>query len=55
MTQFVSYFPTYEKAFLNWMVQTYQPLTACENRAFRTLCQSLNVKAPLLGHEKVRS
>jgi hypothetical protein len=53
-SNFITYFPTFQKAYINWLVQTYQPLSSCENLAFRTLCQSLNVKAPILGHEKVR-
>jgi hypothetical protein len=51
---FVTYFPTFQKSYINWMVQTYQPISCCENSAFRTLCQSLNIKAPILGREKVR-
>ena len=49
VTSFVTYFPTFEKALIDWMIQTYQPISSCENLAFRTLCQSLNVKAPLIG------
>ncbi len=51
---FVTYFPTFQKAYINWMVQTYQPISCCENSAFRTLCQSLNIKDHILGREKVR-
>jgi hypothetical protein len=54
MSNFITYFPTFQKAYINWLVQTYQPISSCENLAFRTLCQSLNVKAPILGREKVR-
>jgi hypothetical protein len=54
VTSFVTYFPTFEKALIDWMIQTYQPISSCENRAVQTLCQSLNVKAPLIGQEKVR-
>lgn len=32
LSQFVSYFPTFEKAFLNWMIQTYQPVSCCEKK-----------------------
>jgi hypothetical protein len=51
---YVTYFSTFQKAYINWMVQTYQPFTSCENLAFRTLCQSLNIQAPILGQKKVR-
>jgi hypothetical protein len=51
---FVTYFPTFQKAYINWMVQTHQPISCCENSAFRAMCQSLNIKAPILGREKVR-
>ncbi len=34
ISKFVTSFPTFEKAFVNWMVQTYQPLSACEKAAF---------------------
>jgi hypothetical protein len=54
ISNFVTQFPSFEKAFINWMVQTYQPLSACENVAFKTMCHSLTVKAPILGREKIR-
>jgi hypothetical protein len=54
MTKYIMYFPTFEAAFINWMIQLYQPMSMCENASFRTLCQSLSPKAPLLGREKVR-
>ncbi len=52
MTKYIMYFPTFETAFINWMIQMYQPMSMCENASFRTLCQRLSPKAPLLGCEK---
>ncbi len=49
VSSFVSYFPSFEKALIDWMIQIYQPISSCENSAFQTLCQSLSVKAPLVG------
>jgi hypothetical protein len=51
---FIAYFPSFEKAYTNWVIQTYQPLSSCENPAFRTMCQSLNMKAPFIGRERLR-
>ncbi len=28
---FIAYFPSFEKAYTNWVIQTYQPLSSCEN------------------------
>jgi hypothetical protein len=35
VTSFVTYFPTFEKVLIDWMIQTYQPISSCENRAFK--------------------
>ena len=51
---FVAYFPSFEKAYTHWVIQTYQPLSSCENPAFRTMCQSLNIKTPFIGRERLR-
>jgi hypothetical protein len=37
-----------------WIVQTYQPLSACENPFFREMCCSLNPKAPIIGAHKIK-
>jgi hypothetical protein len=34
MTKFIMYFLTFEKAFINWMIQMYQPISACQNASF---------------------
>jgi hypothetical protein len=31
---FVAYFPSFEKACTHWVIQTYEPLSSCENPAF---------------------
>jgi len=55
VTGFMSYFPNHEKALINWVIKTYQPLTACEEESFRQYSQSLNLKAPVIGREKLRT
>jgi len=54
ITGFVTYLPSSEKAFVRWVIETFQPLTCCEEPSFRTYCQSLSLKAPLIGREKLR-
>jgi hypothetical protein len=50
---FVAYFSSFEKAYMHWVIQTYQPLSSCTNLAFRTMCQSLNIKTPFIGRERL--
>lgn len=52
ISTFVTYTPSYEKCFLDFVVETYQPISICEHRTYRALCQSLNIKAPIYGREK---
>jgi len=54
ITTFVKYSPSYDNCLLDFMVQTYQPIGICEHPTYRALCQSLNVKAPIHGREKVQ-
>jgi hypothetical protein len=48
----VTYTPSYEKCFLDFVVETYQPISICEHCTYRALCNSLNIKATIYGHEK---
>jgi hypothetical protein len=52
---FVAYAPSFERSLMSWIVQTYQPLSACEHPSFREMCRSLNLKAPTVGVYKVQS
>jgi len=51
MMNFVISTPDFENCFLDWMIQTYQPLSTCESESFRAMCKSLNKKAPVIGRE----
>ncbi len=53
--KFVEFNSSFEAKLTHWIVQTYQPLTACENPFFRDMCQSLNMKAPNIGVYKIKS
>ena len=45
----------YQECLLDWMIESYQPLTAVQKDSFRKLTQSLNKTAPIIGQEKIRS
>jgi hypothetical protein len=51
---FVATSPSFEKSYTHWVIQTYQPLSSCENSTFQTLCQNLNMKTPFIGHERLQ-
>lgn len=53
MTSFVIGTPDFEQCFLDWMIQSYQPLSACESESFRAMCKSLNKKSPVIARERV--
>jgi hypothetical protein len=55
LDSFVKHGPSFKKKLVSWIVQTYQPLSACEHPSFREMCQSLNLKAPNGGVYKVQS
>ena len=44
----------YEECLLDWMIDSYQPLSAVQKDSFRKLTHCLNRKAPIIGQEKVR-
>jgi len=46
---FIAYFPSFEKAYTNWVIQTYQPLSSCENPAFVPCAKVWTWRLPLLG------
>ena len=50
---FVTICPSFEKAYLNWLIDTYQPISSCVYDSFRQMCRSLNGKAPVFGREKI--
>ena len=52
---FVKNTPGFEAKLLDWIIDTYQPLHACEYPSFRAMCHSLNAKAPIIGKSKVQS
>jgi hypothetical protein len=52
---FVEYTHSFDRTIMSWIVQTYQPLTACERPSFREMRQSLNPKSPTIGVYKVKS
>lgn len=52
---FVKHTPSFEAKLLDWIIDTYQPLQACEHPSFRAMCQSLNAKAPVIGKSKVQN
>ena len=54
LKSFVTVCPSFEKAYLKWLIDTYQPIKSCEYESFREMCYSLNGKAPTFGREKVR-
>jgi ABC-type transporter MlaC component len=46
-------YPGFEGALLKWMIKNYQPLSVIECKDFQEMCQTLNTKAPLVGHDQV--
>jgi hypothetical protein len=53
--KYVEFNSSFEAKLTHWIVQTYQPLTACEHPCFREMCCSLNMKAPNIGMYKIKS
>jgi len=53
ISTFLTACPNFESALLHWMIKTYQPLCVTECSEFRTMCQSLNKRCPLLGRERI--
>jgi hypothetical protein len=53
--KYVEFNTSFETKLTRWIVQTYQPLNACENQSFRDMCRSLSMKAPYIGVYKVKS
>ncbi len=53
--KYVEFNSTFEAKLTHWIVQTYQPFTACEHPCFREMCRSLNMKAPNIGVYKIKS
>lgn len=52
---FVKFTPSFEHKLLDWIIETYQPLQACEHPSFREMCRALNNKAPTVGKFKLLS
>jgi hypothetical protein len=53
--KYVEFNASFVMKLTRWIVQTYQPLNACENQSFRDMCRSSNMKAPYIGVYKVKS
>jgi hypothetical protein len=45
-----SYFIACPEFLLDWMIKRYQPLGITECKEYRTICQPLNKRSPVLGH-----
>jgi len=54
LTSFMTICPSFQESYLEWVIDTYQPISSCEYASFRKMCFSLNGKAPVMGREKVR-
>jgi hypothetical protein len=39
---FLVYGGNFMKEYIRWIVETYQPISACDNIYFRTICESLS-------------
>ena len=55
LSKFLVGAPSFEGALLTWMIDTYQPISACEHPSFRAMVQSLNPKAQVVGREKLKA
>ncbi len=52
LTKFIQVPPSFEQAYLNWLIDTYQPIVLCDYKSFREMCRSLNGKTIVIGREK---
>lgn len=55
ITNYIQRRPGYQDCLVNWIISTYQPLGAVQHESFRNMINTLNVKAPVVGYEKIRS
>ncbi len=55
LSKFLVGAPTFEGALLIWMIDTNQPISACEHPSFRASVQSLTLKAQVVRHEKLKA
>ena len=55
LSKFLVGAPSFEGALLSWMIDMYQPISACEHPSFRAMVQSLNPKAQVVGREKLKA
>jgi hypothetical protein len=55
MQSFIKVAPSFENKLLDWIIDTYQPLHACEHPSFQEMCRSLNAKAPVVGVFKLQN
>jgi hypothetical protein len=49
ITAFVKFSPTFERHFILWMIDTYQPISTSESDSIRKMCLALNPKHSFLG------
>ena len=45
--------PNFPNCYVDWVIETYQPLNTCEGEKFRRMCNELNPKVCNLGKDKV--
>jgi len=45
--------PNFASYYVDWAIETFQPLNTCEGSAFRKMCNELNSKADDIGKDKV--
>ena len=55
LTNYIQQCPDFQDCLLNWIISTYQPLVAVQHDSFRKMLSTLNVNAPAVGYDKIRS
>jgi hypothetical protein len=55
LSSFINPCPNYQDCLVKWMIDTYQPLSTVQQDSFRDMLASLNKKAPIVGHDKIRT
>jgi hypothetical protein len=53
--KFVELQSVFDQRLTDWVIQTYQPLHACQHPSFRAMCSALNLKAPSIGLYQMQS
>ena len=55
LTPFMDSVGVYEECLLDWMIDSYQPLSAVQKDSFRKLTHFLYRKAPIIGEDRIRN